>query len=177
MQQTKQRGAMSWVGDVAVIFGKDLRAELRTKEALNASLSFALVILLLFSFAFDPSSEQTHDIAGGLLWIVYAFAGTLILNRSFVRELPNDCLDGLIAAPIPAWTLFLGKEQGPGWNRRGNQSVQTIVGQLADKAAVQNQGSRERINNPQQSARDVVRLLGGRVESETEQQQNDERER
>jgi heme exporter protein B len=109
MQQMKQRGAMSWVGDVGVIFGKDLRAELRTKEALNASLSFALVILLLFSFAFDPSAEQTRDISGGLLWIVYAFAGTLILNRSFVRELPNDCLDALIAAPIPAWALFLGK--------------------------------------------------------------------
>src|SRR5712692_1231334 len=109
MQQMKQRGAMSWVGDVAVIFRKDLRAELRTKEALNASLSFALVILLLFSFAFDPSAEQTRDISGGLLWIVYAFAGTLILNRSFVRELPNDCLDALIAAPLPVSALFLGK--------------------------------------------------------------------
>src|SRR5437899_9089992 len=109
MQRTKQRGAMSWVGDVAVIFGKDLRAELRSKEAINASLSFALVILLLFSFAFDPSAEQTREISGGLLWIVFAFAGTLILNRSFVRELPNDCLDGLIAAPISSAALFLGK--------------------------------------------------------------------
>ncbi|SRR5579864_1309361 len=100
---------MDFARHIGVIFGKDLRAELRSKEAINASLSFALVILLLFSFAFDPSTEETRDIAGGLLWIVFAFAGTLILNRSFVRELPNDCLDGLIAAPISSAALFLGK--------------------------------------------------------------------
>jgi heme exporter protein B len=100
---------MDFARHVAVIMAKDLRAEMRSKEAINASLSFALVILLLFSFAFDPTAEQTRDISGGLLWIVFAFAGTLILNRSFVRELPNDCLDGLIAAPISSAALFLGK--------------------------------------------------------------------
>ena len=87
-----------------------MRAELRTKEAINASLAFALVILLLFSFAFDPAEDQTtREISGGLLWIVFAFAGTLILNRSFAREMPNDCLDALIAAPISGAALFLGK--------------------------------------------------------------------
>jgi heme exporter protein B len=100
---------MRFARQVLVIAAKDLRAEIRTKEAINASAAFALVILLLFSFAFDPTAEQTRDISGGLLWIVFAFAGTLILNRSFVRELPNDCLDGLIAAPISSAALFLGK--------------------------------------------------------------------
>jgi heme exporter protein B len=88
---------------------KDLRAELRTKEAINASLSFALVILLLFSFAFDPTADQTREISGGLLWIVFAFAGALILNRSFARELANDCLDALVASPVTGAALFLGK--------------------------------------------------------------------
>ena len=100
---------MAFVRQVLVIMGKDLRAELRTKEAINASLSFALVVLLLFSFAFDPSEETTREISGGLLWIVFAFAGTLLLNRSFARELGNDCLDALISAPIPGSALFLGK--------------------------------------------------------------------
>jgi heme exporter protein B len=100
---------MRFIRQVLVITAKDLRAELRTKEALNASLAFALVILLLFSFAFDPDAETTREMAGGLLWIVFAFAGTLILNRSFARELPNDCLDALIAAPISGAALFLGK--------------------------------------------------------------------
>src|SRR4051812_29375514 len=100
---------MRFVRQVLTIAAKDLRAELRTKEAINASLAFALVILLMFSFAFDPEAETTREISGGLLWIVFAFAGTLILDRSFARELPNDCLDALISAPISAAALFLGK--------------------------------------------------------------------
>jgi heme exporter protein B len=88
---------------------KDLRTEFRTKEALNASVSFALVVLMLFSFAFDLGREEFYDISGGLLWLVYVFAGALIVNRSFIREVPNDCLDVLIASPMPAWALFLGK--------------------------------------------------------------------
>ncbi|MGI8745718.1 MAG: heme exporter protein CcmB [Bryobacteraceae bacterium] len=91
------------------IAGKDLRSELRTKETINASLSFALVILLLFSFVFDPGSDQVREIGGGLLWLVFAFAGTLILNRSFARELPNDCLDALLSSPTSGAELFLGK--------------------------------------------------------------------
>jgi len=91
------------------VAAKDLRSELRTKEAVNASLSFALVILLLFSFAFDPTSDMTREISGGLLWLVFAFAGVLVLNRSFARELNNDCLDALISSPVPGAALFLGK--------------------------------------------------------------------
>jgi heme exporter protein B len=100
---------MEFFRQMLVIAGKDLRAELRTKEAINASMAFALVILLLFSFAFDPSDDTTREISGGLLWIVFAFAGTLVLNRSFAREVPNDCLDALVAAPISAAALFMGK--------------------------------------------------------------------
>jgi len=100
---------MTFLRLTGVVMLKDLRAELRTKEAVNASLSFALVVLVLFSFAFDPDEETTRAIAGGLLWIVFAFAGTLLLNRSFARELPNDCLDALISAPIPGSALLLGK--------------------------------------------------------------------
>ena len=75
------------------IAGKDLRSEWRTKESINASVSFAVVILLLFSFAFDPGTEQIQEISGGMLWLVFTFAGALILNRSFARELLNDCLE------------------------------------------------------------------------------------
>jgi heme exporter protein B len=91
------------------IAGKDLRAELRGKEGINAAFSFSLVMLLIFSFAFDATSPETRSIAGGLLWIVFTFAGALILNRSFARDVPNDCLDALVAAPVEGWALFLGK--------------------------------------------------------------------
>ncbi len=100
---------LNFLRQTLTIASKDLRSELRTKEALNASFAFALVILLLFSFAFEPTAEQTRQMAGGLLWLVFAFAGALILNRSFARELANDCLDALVAAPISGAALFLGK--------------------------------------------------------------------
>jgi heme exporter protein B len=100
---------MAFFRAALVIMMKDLRAEVRTKEAINASLGFAIVILMLFSFAFDPEADTTKVISGGLLWIVFAFAGALVLNRSFARELPNDCLDALVAAPISGAALFLGK--------------------------------------------------------------------
>ena len=80
---------------------KDLRSELRTKEAMNAALAFALVMLLIFNFAFDPElGYHAADFAGGLFWIVFAFAGVLILNRSFARE-SQRLPDALIAAPVP----------------------------------------------------------------------------
>jgi heme exporter protein B len=92
------------------IAGKDLRAEFRNKEVLNAAGSFTLVVLLLFSFAFEPiTNPDVRTMAGGLLWIVYAFAGVLVLNRSFARETANDCLDALVASPVPGSALFLGK--------------------------------------------------------------------
>jgi heme exporter protein B len=100
---------MDWLRQVLVIVAKDLRAEIRTKEAVNAAFAFAIMILVLFSFVFDPGEAETKVFAGGLLWLVFAFAGTLVLNRSFARELPNDCLDALIAAPISGAVLFLGK--------------------------------------------------------------------
>lgn len=88
---------------------KDLKTELRTKESLNASLSFSLVILVLFSFAFDLGREEFYAISGGMLWLAYSFAGALVVNRSFAREMPNDCLDVLLSSPAPGWAIYLGK--------------------------------------------------------------------
>jgi heme exporter protein B len=88
---------------------KDLAVELRTKESLNAAGAFAIVILLLFSFAFDPAAEETKEIAGGLLWLVFAFAGALVFNRGFARELPNECLDALLSSSLSPASLLTGK--------------------------------------------------------------------
>ena len=96
---------------VFTIATKDLRAEMRTRESLYASFSFMLTILVLFSFAFDPENLDINiqAIAGGLLWMAFSFAAALALNRSFSRELQNDCLDALLSAPLAASALFFGK--------------------------------------------------------------------
>jgi heme exporter protein B len=100
-----------YLRQVLTIAAKDLRSEIRTREAVNASLAFMLVILVLFSFAFDPGNSDINfqALAAGLLWLAYSFAAALALNRSFARELQNDCLDALMAAPMPASALFFGK--------------------------------------------------------------------
>ncbi|HME10339.1 MAG TPA: heme exporter protein CcmB [Bryobacteraceae bacterium] len=100
---------MNFLRNSLAITYKDLRSEIRGKDTINASLSFSLVILLLFSFAFDPDSDEVREISGGLLWLVFAFASSLILSRSFARELINDCLDALISSPISPAELFFGK--------------------------------------------------------------------
>lgn len=91
---------------------KDLAVELRTKESVNAAGAFAIAILLLFSFAFDPFSEAIHELVGGLLWLSFAFAGALVFNRGFSRELPNECLDTLLASPLVPASMLLGKAIG-----------------------------------------------------------------
>ncbi len=88
---------------------KDLAIEFRTKESLNAAAAFAVAILLLFSFVFDPFADVTREMTGGLLWLVVAFAGALVFNRGFARELPNECLDALLSSPLSAGSLVIGK--------------------------------------------------------------------
>ena len=100
---------MNTLRQALFVAGKDLAVEWRTKESLNAAAAFAVVILLLFSFAFDPSPEMVREDSGGLLWVVFVFAGALVFNRGFARELPNECLDVLLAGPLSPGSLALGK--------------------------------------------------------------------
>ena len=98
------------VSDAWTIASKDLRCELRDRQVLNAAVSFALVVLLMFSFTFDPNTNVgIRSLSGGLLWVVYLFSAVLVLNRSFARESSNDCLAALVAAPVSGDSLFLGK--------------------------------------------------------------------
>ena len=100
---------MKTVQQALCVARKDLAIELRTKESLNAAGAFAITILLLLSFVFDVTSEETREIAGGLLWLVFAFAGALVFNRGFARELPNECLDVLLASALSRASLLIGK--------------------------------------------------------------------
>jgi heme exporter protein B len=93
----------------AILLAKELRLELRTRELLNATIVFALVVVVLFSFAFDPTVAESRRYGPGLLWIAFLFAGSLMLNPSFSREQSNDTLDALRMAPISNFAILLGK--------------------------------------------------------------------
>jgi len=100
-----------WETAVAIL-RKDMRVEFRTKEVFNSSAVFAILVIVTFSMAFEPSSDQARELSGGLLWVAFAFAGMLALSRTFAREVPNDCLQGLRMAPISAGAIYTGKLLG-----------------------------------------------------------------
>src|ERR1700689_326680 len=93
----------------AILLAKELRLEFRTRELLSATIVFSLVIVVLFSFAFDPTAAESRRYGPGLLWIAFLFAGSLMLNPSFAREQSNDTLDALRMAPIPPSGIFSAK--------------------------------------------------------------------
>src|SRR5215472_4556012 len=91
---------------------KDFRLEWRSKDAFNSMIFFALLVVVIFSFAFNPSAEESRAIAGGLIWTAFLFASVVALNQTWARELRNQVLDALRVAPAPANALFLGKVIG-----------------------------------------------------------------
>ena len=96
----------------AATLAKDIRLEWRSKDAINSMLFFALLVVVVFSFAFDPDAEQSRQIAGGLVWVAFLFAAVVALNQTWARELRNQVLDAYRVSPAPANSLFLAKAFG-----------------------------------------------------------------
>src|SRR5215469_3713005 len=100
---------MSTVRAASVILAKELRLELRTRELLTATVVFVLIVIVMFSYAFEPTSAESRRYGPGLLWIAFLFAGSLMLHPSFAREQSNDTLDALRMTPISPFAIVLGK--------------------------------------------------------------------
>lgn len=100
---------MSTARSAAILLAKELRLEFRTRELLSATIVFALVVVVLFSFAFDPTAAESRRYGPGLLWISFLFAGSLMLNPSFARERLNDTIDALRMAPISPFAILAAK--------------------------------------------------------------------
>ncbi len=90
---------------------KDLRLEWRSRDSINGMLFFALLVVVIFGLAFDPTSypTTTRQIAGGILWVALLFASITALNQTWTRELRNQVLEAQRMAPSPPSALFLGK--------------------------------------------------------------------
>ena len=103
---------MSFTSRTLAILKKDLMAEWRTKERLSPMVFFVLLTLLVFNFSFELGRAALHEIGPGVLWSAFVFASLLGLNRSFVDESENNCLDGLLLAPGDRGTIYVGKMLG-----------------------------------------------------------------
>jgi heme exporter protein B len=96
--------AASWI-----VARKDLAIEFRTRTAFLSALVFALLGVTIFYFAWDATAVAAADLAPGVLWVIFTFAGLLGLQRSFGLELVDRAIDGLLGAPIAREAIYLGK--------------------------------------------------------------------
>src|SRR5437763_14879294 len=100
---------MAVLADTTVLLGKELRTEFRSRELLTTTVVFILVVVVLFSFTFDPSAGESRRFGPGLLWLAFLFAASLMLQPCFLREQNNDTLSALRLSVSDPFAIFLAK--------------------------------------------------------------------
>ena len=100
---------MKFWRQVLAITLKDTISEIRTKEIISSVLAFTLLVIVIFNFAFGGNQETIGTVAPGILWVTFAFAGVLSLNRSFIMEKEQNCLEGLMVCPVSREVIYIGK--------------------------------------------------------------------
>ncbi len=108
----RSTGTGQFIRALSAIIWKDLAAELRSRELLSAMLVFALLVILIFNFALELDARARSTVTAGVLWVTFAFAGTLGLTRSMAMEKDRGCLDGLLLAPVDRSAIYFGKAIG-----------------------------------------------------------------
>ncbi|MBI2980076.1 MAG: heme exporter protein CcmB [Chloroflexi bacterium] len=100
---------MNFWSKVLTIAWKDALSEIRTREIIFSVLVFTLLVIVIFNFAFSANQQMIELVAPGILWVTFAFAGVLSLNRSFIMEKEQACLDGLMMCPVSREVIYVGK--------------------------------------------------------------------
>jgi len=108
-KEREMDGAPGYFGCVFTHLRKDLRLEWRSRDSVVGMLFFALLVVIIFSLAFDPTAAISREIAGGILWVALLFASFTALNQSWTREQRNRVLDAQRMSSAPPSALFLGK--------------------------------------------------------------------
>ena len=94
---------------ILVLLWKDILLELRSRDLVLSVVVFGLLVVVIFNFALNSNSDRSAALAPGIIWVAYAFAGTLAMNRAFVREQEHGGLEGLLLTPVSRGAIFLGK--------------------------------------------------------------------
>ena len=74
-----------------------------------ALLSFAVMTLLLFSFAVGPNTEVLRRHAAGYLWLGALFSSSSLFASSFRIETESSAMEQLILTPVSTVAIFYGK--------------------------------------------------------------------
>ena len=97
---------------VLTLAAKDILLEARTKDVILSVVLFGVVLLAVFNFALDITPALANRLAPGVLWVSFAFAGVLAMNRAFAAEKERGSLEGLLLCPVSGDVLFFGKFLG-----------------------------------------------------------------
>ncbi len=100
---------MKTIRAVLLVAAKDLRSEMRSRQNIATVLFFALIVLIIFHFAFDLEQVEFGTVGPGLIWVAISFAGMLSLQSSFAREGERDGLAGLLLSCADPAAIYLGK--------------------------------------------------------------------
>ena len=103
---------MSFLRPVVALAWKDLLLEVRTRDIVVSVLVFAFLVVVVFNFALNVTPMMVKDLAPGILWVAFAFAGVLAMNRAFVLEKDRGSLDGLLLTPASRDAIYFGKLLG-----------------------------------------------------------------
>jgi heme exporter protein B len=100
---------MALLSNAAVLLGKELRTEFRSRELLTTTVVFVLLIFMLFSITFHPTTTEAQQFSPGLLWVAFLFAASLMLQPCFLREQTNDTLSALRLSVSDPFAIFFAK--------------------------------------------------------------------
>jgi len=98
--------------DAALVMGKDLRLEWRSRVTTNQVMPFAVLVLVLFAFALDPDRRILVAATPGLFWLAVLFAALLAIQRAFAVDSVDGVRDGLRLSGLDPAGIFLGKAGG-----------------------------------------------------------------
>ena len=95
--------------DAVLVGGKDLRVEMRSRVTTMQVAPYAVLVLLLFGFAFDQNHTLLTQAAPGLFWVAVLLCTLLAVQRSFAIESADGARDGLRLSGLDPAGIFLGK--------------------------------------------------------------------
>jgi heme exporter protein CcmB len=99
-----------FVSQALRIAAKDLRIEWRSREVLATMTFLAVVVVLIFSFAFVvEGARPPAPVVAGILWVAVVVSGTVALSRAFDREREGEAIRSLLLAPAPRGAIYIGK--------------------------------------------------------------------
>ena len=92
------------------VAAKDLRVEWRSREVLATMTFLAVVVVLIFSFAFVvEGARPPAPVVAGILWVAVVVSGTVALSRAFDREREGEAIRSLLLSPAPRSAIYIGK--------------------------------------------------------------------